>query len=156
MVCMDVDGTLTDGRIYIGPQGEAVKAFDVKDGQGIKLLQAAGITVAVITARRSEIVENRCRELGITEVYQQVGDKVAIIRELEKKYRLNREQVAYIGDDLGDLSAMEYTGLAFCPADAVESVRQAANVLSRNGGRGAVRQAAERILELCAAQSGRE
>lgn len=144
---MDVDGTLTDGRIYMGATGELMKAFHVHDGQGIKQLMAKDIIPAIITARRSEIVLRRCEELGITEVWQEVSDKVACLTELCQRYGVGLDNAAYIGDDLGDLGCMKISGLSFCPADAVNEVKRVVTViLKHNGGEGAVREASDWIL----------
>jgi len=144
---MDVDGTMTDGKIYIGCNGELAKAFNVKDGQGIALLKNAGIITAIITARTSEIVRRRAEELHIDEVWQGVSDKKAILRMLCGKYGLSGDEAAYIGDDIGDLPALRFAGSSFCPADAVMEVKKVAKtILPSNGGNGAVRDAADRIL----------
>lgn len=145
---MDVDGTLTDGKIYIGPSGEAVKAFNVKDGCGIHdILIPAGIVPVIITGRSSEIVQNRCREIGIKEIYQGVGDKLQKLKEIVDQL----DSAAYIGDDINDLSCMmavkEAGGIAGCPADAAEQVKEIADFISRhNGGDGAVRDFIEFIV----------
>lgn len=138
---MDVDGTLTDGRIYIGSDGEVMKAFDVKDGYGIVRFRQAGGVPAIITGRRSKIVEERCRELGITELQQGVSDKLGCLISLAEKYHLEREEIAYIGDDLNDLDCLHYAGVSACPADAMATVRGACTyVCTADGGRGAVRE----------------
>ena len=152
---LDVDGTLTDGKIYMGPTGEAFKAFDIKDGCGIHdIFPAHGGQVIVITARSSEIVRRRCEELKIQHVYQGVRDKAQKMRELAELFSLERNEageyknVAYMGDDIIDLSIMclcEYRG---APRNAVAAVLREANFIStRNGGDGAVR---EFIEFLCA------
>lgn len=142
LLVMDVDGTLTDGCIYTGSNGEMMKAFDVKDGYAIKhILPKLGIIPAIITGRRSDIVACRARELDIEELYQGVADKSRVLQELAAKYRISLEEVAYIGDDLNDLACMKLCGLTACPKDAVEAVRLCANVVcKRNGGHGAVRE----------------
>ena len=150
---LDVDGTLTDGKIYMGADGELFKAFDVKDGYGIAvLLPKAGIVPVIITSRVSAIVAGRCRELGIREVHQGCRDKLLTLRKLlqdfsardGKEYTMGN--VAYMGDDIPDLECMTLVkqagGIAACPADAVGEVKAAADfVSSRNGGNGAVRDA---------------
>lgn len=147
LLAMDVDGTMTDGKIYIGQTGEMMKAFHVKDGQGIALLRGSGVVTAIITARQSEIVRRRADELHIDEVCQGVSDKQSVLCALCEKYGISPEETAYIGDDLGDLSALNYAGVAMCPSDAVPAVRQAADlVLPSRGGEGAIRDAAEWIL----------
>ena len=146
---MDVDGTLTDGRLYIGPDGEIAKAFEVKDGYGIKhILPRMDVIPAIITGRSSRIVEQRCRELGIAELRQGVGDKLAELKRLAEKYALTPEKIAYIGDDENDLPCMNYAGLSACPADAMAAVKEAADhVCAASGGRGAVREFIEFIME---------
>ncbi|MBM6896587.1 HAD-IIIA family hydrolase [Pseudoflavonifractor capillosus] len=147
LFAMDVDGTMTDGKIYIGQNGEIMKAFHVKDGQGLSLLRKNGVKTAIITARRSEIVERRAEELGIDAVCQGVGDKAAVLEDLCRQYHILPQECAYIGDDLGDLPAMEVAGVSMCPADAVPQVKLAADMsLPSKGGEGAIRDAAEWIL----------
>ena len=102
-LALDVDGTLTDGHIYIGPQGEAMKAFSVRDGFGLTLLREAGLRLAIITARRSAIVEHRAAELGITTVIQGARDKLAALDSLCAEFGLARDQVGFAGDDWTDL-----------------------------------------------------
>ena len=146
---MDVDGTLTDGKIYMGANGEMMKAFDIKDGCGIHdILIPAGITPVIITGRSSKILENRCKELGITNLHQGIRNKI------EKLLTITTDlsTVAYIGDDINDLSCMEPIkeagGLVGCPADAVQKVIDLADFVSkRNGGNGAVREFIEWIAE---------
>ncbi|MBQ9602707.1 MAG: 3-deoxy-D-manno-octulosonate 8-phosphate phosphatase [Paludibacteraceae bacterium] len=155
---MDVDGTLTDGKIYMGQDGELFKAFDIKDGYGVKcLLPEANIIPIVITARNSRIVENRCSEMGVTELYQGKMDKYeALIQVLKKYSELDRTEytlanVAYVGDDLLDLQCMqpikEAGGFVACPNDAVEEVKDIVNYISvKNAGNGAVREIIEKII----------
>ena len=107
LFAMDVDGTLTDGKIYIGNDGEVMKAFNAKDGLGIKLLIKKGIVPIIITGRRSKIVTRRCEEIGITVLYQGVRDKADILKNVMAKYDCTPEQTVYIGDDMNDLSAMQ-------------------------------------------------
>lgn len=149
---MDVDGTLTDGKIYMGQEGELFKAFDIKDGYAIKeLLPAMGIIPVVITARDSKIVENRCKELGVTELYQGCRNKLDKLKEILRTFSKNDEtiynlsHVAYIGDDLLDLQCMlpikENGGLTACPADAANEVKVNSTYICRNsGGNGAIRE----------------
>ena len=148
LFAMDVDGTLTDGRLYYGPDGECMKAFHVKDGQGIVNLKAEGVITAIITARYSKIVEQRSGELGVDEVLQSVKDKRSALQVLCEKYRFSPEETAYIGDDIGDLPALSFAGTAMVPADAVPAVLNApgVHVMSSRGGEGAVREAAEWII----------
>lgn len=144
---MDVDGTLTDGKIYISDQGEIMKAFSPKDGLGIKLLMRHDIIPAIITGRTSEIVKNRCREIGIHVLYQGIRDKAAKLQELMKKYELTQEQVAYIGDDMNDLSAMEVAGITFAPADCAKQLIPYVDIiLTKKAGDSPVREAIDMIL----------
>ena len=142
LLVMDVDGTLTDGKIYMGENGEVMKAFNVKDGYAIAhMLPEMEIIPVIITGRKSKIVENRAKELGIIELYQGVGDKLAQLKKVAEKYNAAPEEIAYIGDDLNDLACIEYCGLTACPADAVEEVKQKVTyVCNKNGGEGAVRE----------------
>lgn len=142
MLVMDVDGTLTDGKIYIGPQGEVMKAFNVKDGYAIKqILPEMGIIPVIITGRTSAIVEYRAKELDITELYQGVTDKLAQLKKLAEKYHLTKDQIAYIGDDVNDLECIKYCGFSACPNDAVEEVKQLVDiVITAKGGDGVVRR----------------
>lgn len=148
LLILDVDGTLTDGRIYMGPDGEAMKAFDIKDGYAIvHLLPEAGILPAVITGRSSRIVENRCAELGIRLLYQGVQDKPSVFAKVlaaagaELGLPLTGRNAAYMGDDLIDLPCMRLCAVRGCPADAAEAVRAECQFVSRkNGGAGAVRE----------------
>lgn len=152
LLIMDVDGTLTDGKIYMGDNGEVCKAFSVKDGCGIHdILIPTGVTPIIITGRESKIVENRCKELGITELYQSVHDKVTKLDELCRRYSCAYSEVAYIGDDLNDKSSMlkikENGGLIGCPADAVHEIKAISDYICKNtGGNGAVREFIEWIV----------
>ena len=147
LLVLDVDGILTDGRIYYGNSDEELKAFNIKDGLGIKLLQDAGVKVAIITGRRSEIVARRARELGITRVIQGREDKRQALLELCADSELTVDDCAYMGDDLPDLGAIVAAGLGMTVADGSATVREAADwVSSLNGGCGAVREACEFIL----------
>lgn len=148
LFAMDVDGTLTDGNIYMGNDGEMFKAFHVKDGLGIKLLKNYGIIPAIITGRNSKIVENRCKELSLTEVHQGVKNKAEKLQELMEKYDLSPDQVAYIGDDMNDLSAIRTAGITFAPADCAESLKPFIDIiLSRPSGQAPVREAVDMILK---------
>lgn len=147
---MDVDGTLTDGRIYMGPAGEICKAFHIKDGCGIHdLLIPSGIKPVIMTGRESEIVLNRCKELGITQVWQGVLDKLDKLLSIVGGDGLG--ETAYIGDDINDLSCMKAIikagGIVGCPADAADQVIDIAGFVSKKkGGEGAVREFIEWLL----------
>lgn len=147
LVALDVDGVLTDGRLYYGPQGEALKVFDVRDGHGIKMLLSHGVEVAILSARSSDIVATRARELGIARVLQGRGDKAAAWSELLRDAGVAAEQAGFIGDDLPDLPVLAHAGFAATVADARDEVKNAAHwIAAQSGGRGAVRAFAEFIL----------
>jgi 3-deoxy-D-manno-octulosonate 8-phosphate phosphatase (KDO 8-P phosphatase) len=147
LLALDVDGTLTDGRIHIGPQGEAMKSFSVRDGFGLTLLREAGIRLAVITARRSSIVEHRAAELKFDTVLQGVGDKSAALAAICAEAGLAVDQAGFVGDDWTDLKAMLAAGFAASVADAPPEVRARAHWVSAlPAGRGAVRELAEFVL----------
>ena len=147
LLAMDIDGTLTDGAILIGPTGEAMKRFSVRDGFGLRLLADAGIELAIVTGRHSDIVSQRAAELKITRVYQAVGDKRERMSRLCAELGLDLAQAAFAGDDWPDLPAMRACGLAVAPADAEPAVLAAAHwVAPRRGGHGALRDVAEFIL----------
>ena len=143
---MDVDGTLTDGKIYMGNDGEVFKAFDIKDGYGLAhILKKKNIVPIIVTGRNSRIVENRAKELGIVHLYQGISDKKAKINEIVKELNIELSNVSYIGDDINDLLCMEYiknnNGLTACPNNAIEEVRNVVDFISKyNGGDGAVRE----------------
>ena len=149
---MDVDGTLTDGKIYMGETGELFKAFDIKDGCGIHdLLIPQNVIPIIITGRQSVIVENRCRELGITEIYQNVHNKLDTLNRLMRQNECSLSETAYIGDDINDISCMKEIkmsgGLVGCPFDASPEVKDLADfVCTKNGGNGAVREFIEYVL----------
>ena len=149
---LDVDGTLTDGKIYMGNDGEAMKAFNIKDGCGIHdLLIPSGITPIIITGRNSRIVANRCKELGIEHYYQGVSNKIEKLFLFLEEKGGNLSEVAYAGDDLNDLSCMikvkENGGLVGVPANACEQVKGIADYVATNkGGEGAVRDFVEFLI----------
>lgn len=152
LVFFDVDGVLTDGTIWMGPQGEAFKAFNILDGHGVKMLQAAGVATAILSGRSSEAVTRRAGELGIAHVIQGSPDKVADFERLIARLALAPEACAFVGDDLPDLGVMGRCGLAIAVANAVEEVKAAAHYVTRaSGGKGAVREACELILRQLAA-----
>lgn len=148
MLVMDVDGTLTDGRIHMSAQGELFKSFDVKDGYGIHmLLPRRQIVPVVITGRTSEIVEKRCEELGIRHLYQGAARKDECLRAVAQELGVPLAQAACIGDDENDLPLMDLCGVCGCPADAVDAVKERCTFVSRYaGGRGAVREFIEWLL----------
>jgi 3-deoxy-D-manno-octulosonate 8-phosphate phosphatase (KDO 8-P phosphatase) len=148
LLILDVDGVMTDGRIMLNDRGEEIKSFNVKDGQGLRILMRAGVEVVLITGRMSKAVEHRARDLGIRELYQGIDDKESLCIELLEARRLNREQVCCIGDDLPDITLFKHAGLSIAVADAAVEVRDAARHVTKNGGgKGAVREVCELILK---------
>jgi 3-deoxy-D-manno-octulosonate 8-phosphate phosphatase (KDO 8-P phosphatase) len=147
LLILDVDGVLTDGRLYFGAHGELMKAFHVRDGHGIKLLQRAGVAVAVISGRRSVAVARRCRELGIRHLIQGVEDKLDAFEHLRARLKVRAGQCACIGDDVPDLPLMRSVGLSFAVCDAHPSARRVADRRTRlPGGCGAVREVCDWLL----------
>ena len=148
LLLLDVDGVLTDASIIYLPGGEETKAFSTRDGLGIRLLQKAGVEVGIITARSSEAVARRAENLDITRLYQGAGAKREVYEKIIAELDLNPEQVAYMGDDWLDLPVMTQVGLAAAVADAAPEVVETAHyVTSKPGGRGAVREVCDLIIE---------
>ena len=145
---LDVDGTLTDGKIYMGPNGEAFKAFFAHDAQGLRKLPKNGIETVIITGRESNMVTLRAKEMDITEVYQNVSDKLTLVKEILKKKKIKKTAAAYIGDDENDLEAMSICGNRACPKNATKRIKKISNFISKyDGGEGAVREYCEYILD---------
>lgn len=148
MIVMDVDGTMTDGTISVLPDGEEIKSYHVKDGLGILLANLAGFKTAIITGKTSRALEKRAASLGIDELHQGILDKKRVLEAILEKHRLEAGEVAYIGDDLGDLEVIRSVGLAAAVADAHPLVKQHSHfICRRSGGKGAVREFIEFILE---------
>jgi 3-deoxy-D-manno-octulosonate 8-phosphate phosphatase (KDO 8-P phosphatase) len=148
LLVLDVDGVLSDGRLYFSNAGEEIKNFHIQDGLGIKLLARGGVEVAIITGRSSNIVALRAEQLGVRHVMQGREDKLAALQELCKLLALDLNRVAYMGDDLPDLAAIRRAGLSLTVANANPVVRNHADWVSQhNGGDGAVREACELILD---------
>jgi len=146
LLLFDVDGVLTDGTILLG-SGVELKSFHVRDGLGLQRLMGAGIEVAVISGRRSAAVARRMAELGVHHVFQGVEDKLAVLERLRSSLGLEKREIAVVGDDLPDLPPMRAAGLAIAVADAQAEVKAAAHwVTETAGGRGAVREVADRLL----------
>ena len=145
VLAMDVDGTLTDGKIYIGASGESFKVFDIKDGYAIKhFLPDMGITPIIVTGRESAFVSVRAKELGIQHIYQGITAKDEVMYEICQQHHVNLTQIAFIGDDLNDLPAMEIVGLAACPSNAALEVKNISTYICQSsGGSGAVREFCE-------------
>lgn len=144
---MDVDGVLTDGGMYYSEKGEVMKKFNTRDGKGIELLRKRGIIPAIITQENSNIVIKRAEKLRIDEVYVSIKNKIEVVKKLIKKYNLNFDEVAYIGDDINDIELLKKVGFSATPKNGVDNVKKVVNyVASKNGGDGAVREVIERIL----------
>jgi 3-deoxy-D-manno-octulosonate 8-phosphate phosphatase (KDO 8-P phosphatase) len=148
LVIFDVDGVLTDGSLFLGDDGQEYKAFNSKDGHGMKMLQQSGVDIGIITGRTSNVVEVRMASLGIQHVYQGKHEKLPAYEELKQKLGLEDEQIAYVGDDVVDLPIMTRVGLAVAVQDALPFVKQHAHwQTSRGGGRGAAREVCELLME---------
>lgn len=153
LLVLDVDGTLTDGKINMGESGELFKSFSILDGFGIKDMAIPhGIVPTIITGRHSKIVENRAKELGITNIFQGQCNKLKALKEIMEEKSIRTNQIAYIGDDLNDKEPMLFVkeggGITGAPANAVEKIKKIVNYnCKRKGGDGAVREFIEFILD---------
>ena len=148
MILMDVDGTLTDGTLLILPDGEELKSYNVKDGTGILLAHLAGLKTGIITGKTSKSLQMRAEKLEIIEIYQGILDKKKALDTILEKHNLIHEQVAYIGDDVGDLEVIKCVGLAGAVADAHPEIKKHSHYICLNaGGKGAVREFIDFILE---------
>ena len=147
LVILDVDGVMTDGSIYYTDEGTELKAFNALDGAGLKMLEKAGITVAIITGRKAPCVELRARNLGIHRLHQGVHDKAACLSGMLAELGLTADQAGYMGDDVMDLAVMGLCGFSAAPANGHDSVLQRAALVTRkSGGHGAVRETCDFIL----------
>lgn len=148
LLILDVDGVLTDGSIILDNEGNELKAFNVRDGHGIKMLSRVGVIVAIITGRYSKVVERRAQELGITEIYQRCHIKTVAYEHLLQKLNISDSVVAYIGDDVVDLSIMKRVALPVAVADAEPETKACAlYITNKPGGRGAVREVCDLIIK---------
>ena len=148
MLILDVDGIMTDGRIIMDHNGEESKNFDVRDGHGLKLLQRYGLKVAILTGRRSKVVEYRAKDLDIKDVYQKVFNKKEVFEKILKKHKLLPAEAAYMGDDIIDIPVLRIVGFSASVADAMDVVKKTVDYVSGyKGGRGAVREICEMILK---------
>ena len=146
MVVFDVDGVMTDGSITYDENGVEYKTFNVKDGQGIVRITKVGIITAIITARNNATVKHRFDNLGMSRLFMGQSDKMLAMNQLLEEYNLDLSQVAYMGDDLPDMPVLKKVGLASCPNDAIDEVKDLCHfVSSKNGGRGAVRELTDLI-----------
>ncbi len=147
LLLLDVDGILTDGKLYFSNSGEESKAFHSLDGHGIKMLMRAGVAVGIITGRKSTIVTNRASDLGIDILYQGREDKIDVLREIIATTGITADAIAYAGDDLPDLPVLQAVGLSFSVPGAHRDLKGAVNVITtRSGGEGAVREITDFIL----------
>ncbi|MCD6570202.1 MAG: HAD-IIIA family hydrolase [Deltaproteobacteria bacterium] len=145
---LDVDGVLTDSSIYFTDKGQEIKAFNAKDGHGIKMIMRAGIQVAIITGRKSKALKYRAQELGIEHVIEDAKDKKEALKKIAIKLGIDPSEIAYMGDDVVDLPAMALCGLSVAPSDAIDLVKEKVDIVTDNpGGKGSVRQAIEIILK---------
>lgn len=148
LLLLDVDGVLTDGSLYYGPNGEEIKRFYVRDGYGLKLWHEAGFRSGIISGRNSDIVSFRAAELGMSFVYQGNDDKVAAFDELFAEAAVTTDEIAYVGDDTLDIPVFEKVGLSIAVSDAEEAVRSAVHFVTKTpGGRGAVREVIDMFLK---------
>jgi 3-deoxy-D-manno-octulosonate 8-phosphate phosphatase (KDO 8-P phosphatase) len=148
LIILDVDGTLTDGKITIGSDGSEHKNFDVKDGMAISQAIKSNISVAILTGRSSSVVQTRAKELGIKDVFQGLRTKRDKVEELAKRKGVKLKEVAYIGDDINDLEAMQVVGFKGCPSDACNEIKEISDYISsKPGGNGAVREIIEFLLK---------
>jgi 3-deoxy-D-manno-octulosonate 8-phosphate phosphatase (KDO 8-P phosphatase) len=143
----DVDGVLTDAGMYYSESGDEWKKFNTRDGMGIKLLQKAGLITAIVTQERTRLVSRRAEKLAIPELHQGVMDKLSVIRDMAIRHGISLKQVAYIGDDVNDMEALQAVGLSASPADGLPQVLDVVDyVCGQKGGEGAVRELVEMIL----------
>ncbi|MGN0017991.1 MAG: KdsC family phosphatase [Candidatus Gastranaerophilaceae bacterium] len=148
MLVFDVDGVMTNGDVTYDENGVEYKTFNVKDGHGLVRMAQSGFITAIITARNNGTVAHRAENLNITELYQGQKYKLPALEELRLKYNLEYDNISYMGDDLPDLCILEKVGLKCCPNDAVDEVKDVCNFISsKNGGKGAVRELTDFILD---------
>jgi len=147
LLVMDVDGTLTDGKVYYSSRGEELKVFSIRDGMGIVLMNSSGLTTAIITSEDSEIVTARAKKLNILHVILGSRNKEQDLGSLATELNIELKEIAYIGDDINDIPALKISGIAACPNNAVDSVKSICNFKAKSdGGNGAVRELIEAIL----------
>jgi 3-deoxy-D-manno-octulosonate 8-phosphate phosphatase (KDO 8-P phosphatase) len=156
LMVFDVDGVMTDGALWYGPRGEALKRFHAHDGHGVKLLAAAGVPCAILSGRRSKAVARRAAELGIRDVFQGVEDKLLEFMKFSRKKRIPVSHMGYMGDELVDLPVLERCGFASAPGEAPEAVRRRVHYVARApAGGGAVREVCDLLLRARAARGAR-
>ena len=143
----DVDGVLTDGGMYYSDSGQQMKKFNVWDGMGLALMREAGLVLGIVTAEKTKAVIQRAKKLRIAEVHQGVWDKLDVLKKLGKQYKIDLQEMAYVGDDINDFEALQSVGFSACPADARPEIRKSVQyVCQAKGGEGVVRELADMIL----------
>jgi 3-deoxy-D-manno-octulosonate 8-phosphate phosphatase (KDO 8-P phosphatase) len=148
LLILDVDGVMTDGRIIMDSEGRELKNFDVRDGHGIKMIQRYGIKVAILTGRKSKVVEHRAKDLEIEDVYQKAFNKKEVFEKILQKHKLSNKEVAFMGDDIVDIPVLKIVGFSASVANALDIVKRQVDYITKNsGGRGAVREVCEMILQ---------
>ncbi len=148
LLLLDVDGVLTDGRFIYGNYGDEIKSYDVNDGLGVFLVKRSGIKCVILTAKASPVVKKRAKEMRIDKVYQDFHYKIEALEEIHKKFRVTDEEICFIGDDLIDIPILRRVGLAVCPPNAVDDVKQFVHFITeKKGGRGAVREVCDLLLK---------
>ena len=148
LLALDVDGTLTDGSVYMDGEGHEFKRFDIQDGMGIAMLRRQGIEIAIVSGRFSASTDQRAKDLGIPFVFNGVKDKLATLVSLSEKLNLKPEEVAYMGDDVNDIECIKWAGLGVAVANARQETKEAADyVTASSGGQGAVREVADMLLK---------
>lgn len=147
LVLTDCDGVLTDGGVYVGPAGEVMKRFSIRDGMGVQRLRESGVEVGIVTGERSPAVRARAQKLQITELHEGITDKRAVLDEVTRRLDLEPEEVAFIGDDVNDIEIMRAVGLSAAPRDATADALETADVVvEADGGHGAFRALAELVV----------
>nr|WP_034774937.1 HAD-IIIA family hydrolase [Bacillus sp. m3-13] len=149
LIVLDVDGVLTDGKLFIGSDGEEYKGFNTQDGMGISFARYTGIKTAIITGRKSEAVAKRAKELKIDYLYQGIHQKLEVLDEIKHNMGVSYEEICYIGDDINDLPILKIVGYPCAPGNAVDIVKKACKKVARkNGGDGAVRELIDDLLTI--------
>ena len=147
MILLDVDGVMTNGQVWLLPNGDEIKAFSIADGFGIVTAMKLGIKIGIISGRSSASLQQRCEELHISDVHMNVPDKLKVLNEIATKYQLSDEEVAYIGDDIPDLPVLQRVGFSVAPQNAHHEVKRRVDlVLRKKGGEGAVREFIDFVL----------
>jgi 3-deoxy-D-manno-octulosonate 8-phosphate phosphatase (KDO 8-P phosphatase) len=148
LLVLDVDGVLTDGRIVYSNYGDEIKNFDVNDGLGIMLMKRAGVKCVILTAKASRLVTRRAKELKIDKVYHNFHYKINALKKILRAFKCEKEEICFIGDDVIDIPVLKRVGLAICPPNAMDEVKEFVHfVTEKNGGRGAVREVCDFLLK---------